>query len=141
MSRRKLTFKIKLASALLQMVRYDDDEAEFVRIIPYEDAKLMTADQIISLFNFDHYPILFVNGGPDEPWNLVPRMIAAHRRKTARTDRPAIAKAVRIDKDTAEFRARLLAKDRGERAPQRSSIKSRGFDKGRRPIRNRSSFA
>lgn len=117
--RAHIPLKVKLAAALLQMLR-PDENGKLVPVIPHEDAKHMTADQIISLFNFDHTPIPKAHGGPDAPWNLEPRPILEHRRKTAKVDVPMIAKTDRIIDAQAEFRRRLLAKDAGEpRAPSR----------------------
>jgi hypothetical protein len=79
--------KVKLAAALLQAMPYS--------IIPYEDRKKMTADQIISLFHLDHYPILHAFGGPDEPWNLMFVLRSVHIRKT-KQDIAALAKSKRI---------------------------------------------
>lgn len=87
------SLKIKLAAALLQL---RDERGEL--LIPHEHAKLMTADQIISLFAFDHYPIRYDDGGPAEPWNLQPLTILAHRRKTAKIDIPQMRKADRLRK-------------------------------------------
>lgn len=89
----------------------------------------MTAHQIISLFQFDHCPIRHEAGGPDEPWNLEPRLIVPHRVKTATIDAPEIAKIKRVTKDQEQFRAMLLLKDRGEAKP-----KSRW---GSRPMRRK----
>jgi hypothetical protein len=75
----------QLASALLALGH-----------VPYNDAKQMSAQQVISLYHFDHFPIPRAEGGPDEHYNLVPRLIAAHREKTARIDVPQIAKNKRI---------------------------------------------
>lgn len=100
MKRSHISLKTKLASALLTLGDYQVDPAtgrtRWMRFIPYLDAQLMTADQIISLFAFDHYPQRKADGGPDEPWNLEPRMIRAHREKTAKVDVPEMAKSKRI---------------------------------------------
>jgi hypothetical protein len=48
----------------------------------------------------------------------VPRLIRAHRRKTAKRDLPEVAKIRQVTAE-AEFRTRLLAKDLGE--PRRKS--------------------
>jgi len=111
--RAHISLKTKLASALLQLC-----DASGHRLVPYEDAKQMTADQIVSLFAFDHYPIPKGLDGPDEPWNLDPRMLMEHRVKTATYDVPVHAKGKRITKREEEFRRRLLAKDRGEPKPR-----------------------
>lgn len=82
--RKKIGLEVKLASALLTL-----------RDIPYEDAKLMTAAQICSLYQFDHHPVLKAHDGPDEPWNLVPRLILPHREKSKK-DAGIIAKVKRL---------------------------------------------
>lgn len=117
----------KLAAALLQL-----RDEQGVLLIPYEHAKLMSDEQIISLFQFDHN-IRHIDGGPAEPWNLAPMLIAGHRRKTATKDVPEIRKRVRIVADEAEFRRRMLAKDAGEPrpAPAKAKRKIQG-----RPLRS-----
>lgn len=125
MPRAHISLKVKLAAALLQL---RDDAGAL--LIPYEDGKLMTADQVISLFHFDHYPIRHEDGGPDEPWNLPPRLIAAHRHKTATIDKPQSAKGKRIREVEAEHRSRMDLIDRVlERSRPKSRLRSRGFDK------------
>src|SRR5262245_13674667 len=91
--------RIKLASALLALGD-----------VPHEHAKLMSAEQIISLYQFDHYPIRRCDGGPYAPWNLRPLLIAAHRRKSAQIDQPAVAKDKRIAEKHARHLARMAAK-------------------------------
>ena len=86
-----MNMEIKLAAALLQL----RDDAGF-KLIPYQHAKAMSAAQIISLFEFDHWPIPRAEGGLDQPWNIVPLFIAEHRRKTREYDVPRIAKNKRI---------------------------------------------
>lgn len=88
----------------------------------------MTATQIVSLFQFDHYPIRHEAGGPAEPWNLVPRLIAVHRIKTKK-DAGEIAKIRRITPAQEEFRARMLT-PRDEREPKKSKWPKRSM---RRP--------
>jgi hypothetical protein len=78
--------------------------------IPYLHAKQMTAEQINSLYQFDHDPIPRALGGPDEPWNLMPRLIAAHRDKTRNYDIPSLAKTRRIARRWQEHRDRLRNK-------------------------------
>lgn len=113
MTRRHLSVKTKLAAALLQV-----RDAQGDPFISWEHAKAMSADQIISLFHFDHYPLRHEAGGPDEPWNLVPTLIAEHRRKTAKIDVPEIAKIKRVTKAEEEFRRRVLAKVMGGDFPK-----------------------
>ncbi len=132
--RRSISLRTKLASALLQMLR-PDDAGKLVPIIPYEDAKLMSDEQIISLFHFDH-GILHAHEGPDEAWNLTPRPILEHRTKTAKIDTPRAAKVVRHQRANDDAVNRLLARDRGERpAPSKwpkRKMQSRGFDQSAR---------
>lgn len=132
MKRKPLSLTRKLAATLLQMVRYDDHQAEFVRVIPYSEAKTLTDAQIIARFHFDHN-IAHADGGSDEAWNLTPMPVADHRRKTALVDVPRIAKGKRISKAHDEFRRRLLAKDRGEPKPASKwparKIHNRGFER------------
>ena len=131
MKRKQPTLTVKLAAALLTM-----RDNGGMPLIPWEDAKLMTASQIVSLFQFDHYPIRHVDGGPDEPWNLVPRFIKGHRVKTATVDRPEIAKTRRIDTKWKEFTARMQAKATGTvedlAGKRKRTIPSRPFPKKRR---------
>lgn len=117
MNRRALPLKVKLASALLQTLR-DDGTGKLVRVIPHDEAKRMSAEAVISRFHFDHDPIPHSQGGPDEAWNITPRLADEHRAKTAKVDIPRIAKDKRLTRDQAEFRARLLAKATGEDPPE-----------------------
>lgn len=102
-----ISLKTKLAAALLQLRDPQGDP-----YIDFEHAQKMSAEQIISLFVWDHYPIPHAMDGPDEPWNLQPIMIAPHKKKTAQIDVPQIAKTKRISRKQEEFRRRLLEKDR-----------------------------
>lgn len=82
--RAHLSLKTKLAAALLALGD-----------IPYLDAKAMTTDQIISLYNFDH-GILHAIEPIDEFWNLTPRLRAEHRQKSRR-DVAVVAKVRRLE--------------------------------------------
>jgi hypothetical protein len=143
-----IPLKVQLAAALLQLGYMRPDWREladvFTRYIPHDHAKLMTADQIISLFQLDHYPIRHADGGPDEPWNLEFKFIGAHREKTKR-DQAEMAKSKRIRKRLASFDPRspvclveAMAADRaGLKGPryrpkQTRKIPSRPFPKGRK---------
>lgn len=92
MGRKALTLKTKLASALLALGD-----------IPYADAKEMTADQLVSLYQFDH-GMLHESEHPqrDEYWNITPRLIKHHRDKTRR-DAAIIAKGRRIRRKGQHF--------------------------------------
>lgn len=94
-----IPLKTKLAAALLTMMR-PDDSGKLVRIISHEEAKRLTADEIIARYQFDHWPIRYADGGPSEPWNLEPRPIAEHRQKTKEIDIPQITKQKRIRGET-----------------------------------------
>jgi hypothetical protein len=63
--------------------------------IPYNDAKQMTENQFLSLFEW-HHGIPKSEGGPDEFWNLTPLLRKAHRDRTAAIDVPRIAKNKRV---------------------------------------------
>jgi|SRR5262245_22421541 len=81
--RKRISDRTKLAATLLAL--HD---------VPYEHAKLMSEDQIISLYHWDHNALHAFEGG-DEFWNLTPMLIAAHRQKT-KLDAAKIAKSKRI---------------------------------------------
>lgn len=133
--RAHIPLKTKLAAALCQMLR--EEGGKLVPVIPYDRAKTMSADQIVAEFDFDHYPIMKANGGPDEPWNLVPRPREDHRRKTsggatkarAKGDVTEISRAKRLQNDQAEFRRRILEKAPGEKPKRESKWPKRGFGK------------
>src|SRR5215471_17438026 len=147
--RKYLSWKTKCAAALL-CVRYDPP-------IPYDDAKQMTEDQFLSLFQWDHN-ILHESKQEDrdEYWNLTPMLIKAHRSKTKK-DLKTIAKGKRIraawenaplgagnralismaDSISAGLRTELrrnpdLYSDGWKRIWGKRKIRSRGFDKTRR---------
>lgn len=136
--RAHIPLKQQLAAALRDMAVEED--GKLVRAIPYEVAKQMTADQIISLFNCDH-GILHALKRIDEHWNLTFRFIPAHRLKTAKQDVPALAKGDRIAEEHEAFRRRMLAKaGQGEPAEngesqavrKRSKMHGRPFPTGRK---------
>lgn len=101
MSRAHISLKTKLAAALLTMLR-PNERGELVRIISHEEAKRLTADQILARFDWDHYPVRKADGGPDEPWNLEPRPVAEHEKKTREIDQPQLAKQRRIRGETRQ---------------------------------------
>lgn len=96
--------------------------------ISSDDAKALGDEGVISLFQFDHYPIAKEHGGPDESWNLKPRFIKDHREKTTK-DQKFSAKLRKVTKEQEQFRARMLAKTGQGNAPPKpkSRIRSRGF--------------
>ncbi len=128
--RKHISLKVKLAAALLQMKRCERTLTgeRWTLVIPHEEAKTLTPDQIIARFHFDHYPIPHAQDGPDEPWNLTPAPIAGHQEKTAKVDIPQIAKTKRISKDHEEFRRRMLT-PRDERTPKQSRWGKRPFQR------------
>ena len=108
-ARRHISMRTKLAAALCQMMR-PDENGKLVRVIDHETAKALTEDQVLSIFAYDHDPIPKHRDGPDTHWNLVPRPIPEHREKTAKVDVPGAAKDKRIMERQAEFRRKMLAK-------------------------------
>ncbi|WP_035677659.1 hypothetical protein [Bradyrhizobium liaoningense] len=123
-----IPLKTRLAATLCEILT-DDGTGKLVKVIPHEDAVKMTEDQVLSLFHFDH-AIYHAQGGADAFWNLTPTLIPEHREKTRKRDIPQIAKTRRIEQREAEFRARLLAKHRGEPRPPNRWPKS-SFQKRR----------
>jgi hypothetical protein len=126
--RKQPNLSIKLAATLLML---KDKNGE--PLISHEHAKLMSAEQILSLFQFDHWPIRHEAGGPLEPWNLTPRMIPEHRIKTAKIDIPEAAKIKRIKPAEEAFRARWLAKTD-------PSVETEKPRRRHRPMRGRNNF-
>jgi hypothetical protein len=139
MKRKQPTLTNKLASALLALGH-----------IPHDHAKQMTDTQVISLFQWDHYPIPHAHDGPCVGWNLMPRFIPEHRVKTATIDVPMIAKTKRIKAKADAFKALMRAKvyvdvDKvidamancyGKPKPKRK-IPSRPFGKQKRKLNRR----
>lgn len=137
MIRRDPNMTEKLACALLHWLH------ALGAPIPREHAQLMTADQICSLFQFDHWPIRYADGGTTHPDNLQPSFIAAHREKTATIDVPQISKRKRIVETEGERTKRVMTEipviaavidglDEASVARRPTSrLRSRGFDKTR----------
>lgn len=69
--RRHIPDRVKLAACLIRIF-----------YITHTQAKTMSVDQILSMAQWDHYPITHADGGPDEPWNLQPLQIRPHLAKT-----------------------------------------------------------
>jgi len=103
--RKHISLKTKVASALLALNH-----------IPYEDSKLMSADEICACYEFDH-GVLHALGGEDAPWNLTPRLKAPHREKSKK-DTAIVAKARRIDKKWGDF---MRAMGEGKKPVRRPS--------------------
>lgn len=109
--------------------------------VPYDDAKKMTADQIVSLYEF-HHNIRHAEEGSIHFANLEPMLRAAHRKRTAEVDIPQIAKnrdirdkALLLDAALARKSGDDLAADmlleqvRPSRRRPKATIRSAGFNK------------
>ncbi|WBU27519.1 hypothetical protein OOZ54_12525 [Rhodopseudomonas palustris] len=103
--RRRPTLKCRLAAALCALT-----DSSGNRLIPHEHAKLMTEDDVLSLFQWDHYPIRHIDDGPLAHWNLEPLLIMAHREKTAKVDAPQLAKARAVRDSEAIHKAKLASR-------------------------------
>ena len=111
--------------------------------IPYEHAKLMSAEQIISLFHRDH-GILHATDPINEHWNLTWTLIKTHREKS-KLDTAIVAKSKRIVRKQAAHHARMgtstdsfadLDRAMGFLARKRR-ILSRPFPNKKRPFANK----
>jgi hypothetical protein len=128
MSKRKyIRLTTKLASALCNL----RDETGTL-LIPYLDAKQMTEEQVLSLFNWDHN-ILHAIEVNDEHWNLTPTFIRPHRDKSKK-DTSIVAKVKKLHANYQRSLATLMvdaAKDvlREEKPKFKRKIQSRGFEK------------
>lgn len=131
-----IRMKTKLVSAICQLVRFDEDKGEFVRVIHYELSKVLTEDEILSRFDWHHFPIPKAHGGPDAHWNLQPMQKDAHREVTAKEDIPRIAKGKRVDRAATQHRERMASKEPGKPRERTGSIPPRPFQKGHRPLRS-----
>lgn len=105
MSRREhISLQTKLAAALCVILE-----------IPHEHQLLMTEDQVLSLVQWDHWPIRRDDGlalgmsvaEVDRFSNLFPKSIAGHREKTAKIDAPQMAKSRHLRDAQAEHRATM----------------------------------
>ena len=119
-ARKEPTLTDKLAAALRELLE-----------IPYEHARLMSAEQIISLVEWHHIHY-HADGHGVEHWNLDPLLRSGHKARTAKIDIPQIAKTKRISKAESEFRTRLLT-PRDERPVKKSKWGSRPFNQRRKP--------
>lgn len=143
MTRKNPNMSEKLAAALLIIQDLRGDP------IPFEDAKRMSAEQICSLFQWDHSAGFVAHGADNHPTGLTPRFIAEHRKKTATVDVPAIRKCDRISKAHAFHRKIVEAKagrgmnasdDNAQPPKKKPHWRSPGFAKGYRPLKSRSTF-
>lgn len=131
MARRHITLKTKLAAALCQMLK-PMPSGGFVRIIPHDEAKQLTEDEIISRFDMDHHPIPKAYDGPDVHWNLVPTPREEHRAKTASEDVPRIAKSKRLQRAAAEHEAAMAIDPTPEQIEMRRKMLARSPKKQRK---------
>lgn len=120
MRRGYISLKTKLAAAICALY------------LTHDEAKALSEDQVLSLVAWDHDPIPHAQGGEDSHFNLIPRLIPAHRKKTAKQDVPQIAKTRRISAAHEEFRRRMLL-PRDERPARPSRWPSRKFQDRRKP--------
>jgi predicted ATP-binding protein involved in virulence len=125
MRRKRISDRTKLAATLL--ARGD---------IPYDHAKLMTEDQIISLYQFDHN-IRYETEHEDRDkfWNLAPLLIRTHRAKT-KLDLREIAKSKRLRKANEQFKKTFAMLEAFQRE-ENEKIIARVFNKGVRKLRSR----
>lgn len=113
--------------------------------IPHEQAKAMTLAKILSLVEWDHYPVpqnTAVKLGWDghhvnHPSNLQPLTKADHLEKTRTIDTPQAAKAKRlVTAEQEHARRRMLApgdrKNTPKRWPKGRKMESRPFQKKRK---------
>lgn len=135
--RAHISLETLLASELLR--RKDEDGNPW---ITYEHAKLMTAAQIISLFQRQHN-ILHAHDGPDTHWNVELMPIMQHRHITKTVDVPRFHKGERLRKARAALDAFLATGIKPPRPTNKRRIAVRANPwppKGSRKLRSRSSF-
>lgn len=105
----------KIAACLLELFELRGDG------IPFRQAQQMSAAEICSLVHWDH-AVLHAWGGSIHPTNITPRLILAHREKTAKRDVPAIVKSRVITRAHARHQETMQHIDvRGERSDGQSS--------------------
>jgi hypothetical protein len=104
--RRQPNLTEKLASALLNLATEDQEGrvSYLFSLAEREVMKLMTPEQICSLFQYDH-GIHHAIDGSMHPTNLTPRLIQVHRVKTV-ADRKLIDKTKRVSRAHAEHQAK-----------------------------------
>lgn len=147
-ARRRFSLQDRLAIAILRILELEG------RPVSYADQQRLSAREIASWYDADHWPIRWIDGGPTHPSNgqlLLNSKGAAklnqvneHARKTAKRDIPELAKTKRLRKsreDIEENRRRLLAKagrsDYGPNDNDRASQGSRGGGRGKARIASR----
>lgn len=127
--RAHISFKTKLVAALCQMRHEVDGKLEL--ILSHDEAKALSEDQVLSLFQFQHGVIPHAEGGPDTHWNIEPMLIVQHREVTAKVDIPGIAKRRRVRTDFEEH-TRTMLTPRDQRVVKKSRWQSRPFPKRRK---------
>lgn len=125
-----ISFKTKLVATLCQMRHEVNGRWEL--ILNHAEAKALSEDQILSLFQWDHGVVPHAENGEDVHWNIEPMLIEPHRIKTRTIDIPGIAKRKRVSKAHEEFRARMLT-PRDERPARTSRLQSRPFPRRKKP--------
>lgn len=132
--RKRIPDRVKLAACLIRIF-----------YITHTQAKTMSVDQILSMAQWDHYPITHADGGSDEPWNLQPLQIRPHLAKTG-IDAGTRAKTKRLAAARATHTAKMAAKLDPPSSPRitrplfkdmKRKIGSRGFQKGNTVIPKR----
>ena len=123
LKRKHLSLRTKLASALLALGD-----------VPYKDAKQLSEDQVLSLYQWDHGQLAALDG-PDVFWNLTPRLIAPHREKS-RKDTSIVAKVRRVESRWQDFTAKMAQPDKGQSEPHRGKPK-RPWPKRKFPVRSK----
>lgn len=142
--RKAPTMAEKLAATLLEYQRLRGDP------IDREHAKMMHAEQICSLFEFDHDSKYHCDGADNHPTILTPLLIGEHHKKTGKDIR-RIKKTNRLaaghQAHAGKIRAKILGNNEGEndgrdigkaakrqrpkhRWPKGQKLRSAGFPKG-----------
>ncbi len=85
-NRKQPNLREQLAAALLQLSGCP---------ITYQEARELTAKQIIARHQLHHWTYVAVLGGSNHPTNMSWMATAAHRARTTKIDIPAIAKLKR----------------------------------------------
>lgn len=112
--RAHIGWKTKYAAALLKLGD-----------VPYEHAKEMHQDQIISLYDV-HHNIRHALGGGIHFSNLEPMLRAPHR-AISRKDNTTIAHVKQLNRDHEDFRRLILEKEPGKPRERSSRWPSRPF--------------
>lgn len=116
MSRAHISLKTKLAACVALM------------FLTHDESVALSEDQVLSLVQWDHWPIPHAEGGTDEHHNLRPMLIGGHREVTRKIDVPGIAKRKRVSRAQEEFR-RLMLTPRADRPVKKSKWAKRPLSK------------